>query len=154
MENKGDLAKLILPEPSHFGYVTLDMERSIENFKKYFGIGSFDRMVPNYFNKRYHGRPEEFKIELAFGRVGKIVYELIHVLQGKTVHGDFLDRQGEGIHHLAYEISDLDKWTEAYKKVGIEVIMCGERTGLKWAYFNTQEITVELFERTPEGKGV
>lgn len=154
MENKGDLEKLILPEPSHFGYVTLDMERSIKNLQKYFGIGPFTRMIPNYLNKRYRGKPQDFKMELAFARVGNIVYELIQVIQGETVYGDFLNEHGEGIHHLGYEISDLAKWTEAYKKVGVEPIMSGERMGVKWAYFNTQEIVVELLERTPEGKVV
>jgi methylmalonyl-CoA/ethylmalonyl-CoA epimerase len=154
MENKGDLERLILPEPSHFGYVTLDMERSIKNLQKYFGIGPFTRMIPNYFNKRYRGKPQDFKMELAFARVENIVYELIQVIQGETVYGDFLNEHGEGIHHLGYEISDLAKWTEAYKKVGVEPIMSGERMGVKWAYFNTQEIVVELLERTPEGKVV
>jgi methylmalonyl-CoA/ethylmalonyl-CoA epimerase len=154
MENKEDLEKLILPEPSHFGYVTFNIERSIKNLQKYFGIRSFTRMVPNYFNKQYHGKPQDFKMQFALARVGNIVYELIQVLQGETTYGDFLNEHGEGIHHLGYEISDLSKWTEVYKKVGIEPIMSGERIGLKWAYFNTQEIIVELLERTPEGRVV
>jgi methylmalonyl-CoA/ethylmalonyl-CoA epimerase len=154
MESKEDGEKLILPEPTHIGYVTRDIERTMENFQKYFGLESFKKMVPDYFNRQYHGKPGDFKMQLAFARVGNIVYELIQVLQGKTIYEDFMNEHGEGIHHLGYEISDLAKWTEAYGKVGIEPIMSAERVGLKWAYFDTPGIIVELVQRGPEGKVV
>jgi len=154
MESKKDVERLILPEPTHIGYVTRDIERTMEHFQKYFGLGSFKKMVPDYFNTRYRGKPGDFKMQLAFARVGNMVYELIQVLHGKTIYEEFMNEQGEGIHHLGYEISDLAKWTQAYKEVGIEAIMSGERTGLKWSYFDTPAVVVELLERAPEGKVV
>ncbi len=154
MESKENPEKLILPEPSHIGYITRDIERAKKNLQRFFGFDSFTMMVPNYFNKKYHGEPEDFKAQLAFCRVGNVVYELIQVLSGRTSYEDFMNEHGEGIHHLGYEISSLAKWTAAYKEVGIEPIMSGERVGLKFAYFNTPEIIVELIERTPEGKVV
>jgi len=150
MKNKGNPQELVLPEVSHLGYVTRHMERSIENLRKYCGLEFSERRVPEYFNKRYRGEPEDFKIELAFAQVGNTVYELIRVVQGRTVYEDFLNKHGEGIHHLGYETPDLTGWAEAYKEVGIEVIMCGERAGVKWAYFDTPVITVELLERTDD----
>jgi len=143
--------RLILPEPTHIGYVSRDLERSMNYLQRYFGLQSFKIMEPEYFNKRYRQEPEDFKVRLAFARAGNMVYELIEVLKGRTIYDDFLQEHGEGIHHLGYEVSDLTKWTEAYRKVGIEPIMSAERAGLKWAYFNTPEIIVELLERTPEG---
>jgi hypothetical protein len=151
METKENVEKLILPEPTHIGYVTRDIQRTMENFQKYFGLESFKKMIPDYFNKRYRGKPEEFRMQLAFARVGNMVYELIQVLQGKTIYEDFMEEHGEGIHHLGYEILDLATWTKTYGKLGIAPIMSGERKGLKWAYFDTPGIIVELLERTPEG---
>ena len=151
MENKEDFSRLILPEPSHVGYVTKDLERSMEDLQKYFGLGPFKRMIPEYFNRRYHGELEDFKIDIGLCRVGNMVYELIQILQGRTIYEDFMNEHGEGIHHLGYEISDLTKWKEAYKQTGIEPIMGAERVGLRWAYFNTPRIVVELLERSPEG---
>ena len=154
MESKENIDKLVLPEPSHVGYVTRSIEKTTKDLEKYLGLEPFKRMTPNYFNKRYYSESEDFRTQLAFSRVGNMVYELIEVIQGRTVYGDFLNEHGEGIHHLGYEISDLTKWAEAYKKVGIEQIMSAERVGLRWAYFNTPGIIVELLERTPEGKVV
>ena len=154
MTSKEDPEKLILPEPSHIGYVTRDIERTERNLQRCLGLESFTVMVPNYFNKKYRGESEDFKSQLAFCRVGNIVYELIQVLQGRTAYGDFMREHGEGIHHLGYEISGLAKWLDAYKKIGIEPIMSAERAGLKFAYLNTPEIIIELIERTHEGKVV
>ena len=154
MTNKVDPEKLILPEPSHVGYVTVDIERSIGNFQKYWGIESFVKMVPEYFNRKYYGEPGDFRMQFAFARVGNMVYELIQVLEGKTLYGDFIQEHGEGIHHLGYEVSDLEEWIGAYRRAGKEPIMSAERVGLKIVYFDTPEITVELLERAPEGKVV
>lgn len=154
MADKGSPELLILPEPLHLGYVTRDIERTKRNMQRMLGLGSFTMMSPNYFNKTYRGEPEDFRTQLAVCKVGNVVYELIQVLQGRTVYDEFLKEHGEGIHHLGYEISDLARWLKAYKNIGVEVVMSGERAamsgergGLKFAYLNTPEITVELIAR-------
>ena len=101
------------------------------------------------------GEPEDFRTQLAVCKVGNVVYELIQVLQGRSVYDEFLKEHGEGTSfHLGFEISDLERWLKAYKEIGVEVIMSGERAamsgergGLKFVYLNTPEITVELIAR-------
>jgi hypothetical protein len=149
METQGNLERLILPQPAHIGYVTRDLERAVKNLRKYWGIESVTQMSHDYFNRRFYQEPGDFKLRIAYARVGAIVYEIITILEGKTVYEEFLDKCGDGIHHLGYDIPDLAQWTEAYKRMGVEPIMSGERKGLKWAYFNTPEIVVELCERAP-----
>jgi len=146
-----NVRELILPGPSHVGYVTSDIERSMADLGRYFGLGPFKEMIPDYFNRRYRGEPENFEVRLAFCRAGSMVYELIQIVQGRTIYADFMKEHGEGIHHLGYEIYDLAKWTRAYEKAGIAPIMSAERVGLRWAYFDTPRIVVELLERSPEG---
>lgn len=151
MESNDNVINLILPEPSHVGYVTRDIEKSMTDFQKYFGLGPFKEMIPDYFDKRYHGEPENFEVRLAFARAGSMVYELVQILRGRTIYEDFMKEHGEGIHHLGYEISDLARWARAYERVGIACVMSAERVGLKWAYFQTPRIVVELLERSIEG---
>jgi hypothetical protein len=83
-----------------------------------------------------------------------MVYELIQVLHGRTAYDEFLKEHGEGIHHLGYEISNLERWLKAYEKIGVKVAMSGERlamggerVGLKFVYLDTPEIMIELIER-------
>ena len=154
MQSEGDLGRLVLPEPSHIAYVTRDIHRTMSNLQKYFGLKAFTEMIPDYFNKCCYGKPEDYKVQLALSRIGNIVYEIIQVIAGRTIYEDFMQEHGEGIHHLGYEVSNLNAWTKAYKRIGVEPIMSAERIGLKYAYFNTPEIIVELIERTPEGRVV
>ena len=118
------------------------------NFQRYFGIGPFKEFKPNYYNKFYRGKPEDFEVYLAFGRAGRMVYELIQVLRGKTIYEEFLSKHDEGIHHLGYDIENLSMWIKKYQKIGIKPLMSAERVGLKWAYFNTPGVVVELIERS------
>ncbi len=147
----GDVKNLVLPQPTHVGYVTRDLERTIHDFERCFGLHSFKIMVPEYYNRRYYQEREDFEVRLAFSRVGNMVYEVIEVIKGRTIYHDFLREHGEGIHHLGYEISNLAEWIQAYRSIDIEPIMSAERIGLKWAYFNTPGIIVELLERGPQG---
>ncbi len=154
MAGNEDPERLILPEPLHLGYITRDIERTKRNLQKMLGLESFKMMSPNYFNKTYRGEPEDFKTQLAVCRVGNMVYELIQVLHGRTAYDEFLKEHGEGIHHLGYEISNLDRWLKAYEKIGVKVAMSGERlpmdgerVGLKFVYLDTPEIMIELIER-------
>lgn len=152
MENKENSTKLILPQPVHFGYVTRDIERSIKNLERYFGLVKILRKTPSYFNKTYHGKPEDFEMQFAYCRVGSLVYEFIQTIRGSTVYDEFLKEHGEGIHHLGYEVENLSEWIEAYGKVGIRPIMTAERVGAKFAYFSTPEIIVELVQLSPEAR--
>ena len=77
-----------------------------------------------------------------------MVYELIQVLRGKTIYEEFLSKHDEGIHHLGYDIENLSMWIKKYQKIGIKPLMSAERVGLKWAYFNTPGVVVELIERS------
>ena len=147
MDDKGNPEKLSLPKPAHVCYVTRDLERTARNLEKYLGLEPFARREPELTNKRYYGKPEDFKFRIAFSKTGDMVYELVQAIGGKTIYEDFIKEHGEGMHHLGYEISDLQKWIEAYRKIGVEPIMSADIGGGRFAYFNTPEIIVELIER-------
>jgi hypothetical protein len=151
MKKNAASIELTLPAPSHVGYVTSDIRKSMADFEQYFGLGPFKEMFPDYFNKIYRGQPGDFRLHLAFARAGHMLYEIIEVLEGRTIYEDFMNAHGEGIHHMGYEIPDLAGWTKRFEEIGIKPIMSGERKGLKWRYFETPQFIVELLERTPEG---
>jgi methylmalonyl-CoA/ethylmalonyl-CoA epimerase len=149
--SKGNPEELILPAPSHMGFVTKNLKKSIDNINKFCGLSEFTLFSPDYTNKRYYGEPEDFKFDLALCRVDGFLYELIQVVDGRTIYEDFIKVHGEVMHHLGYEIDHLDHWIEAYKRKNLFPIMSGERKGLKWAYFDVDTIIIELLERTTEG---
>ncbi len=67
-------------------------------------------------NLKYRRRPADFDMRLGWQRHGKVVYEWIQSLRGPDVYIDHMKIHGEGFHHLAFGVDDMDKdiawWTE------------------------------------------
>ena len=64
-------------------------------------------------------------LRLARGDMGGIGLELIQPLKGRSVYGEFLEKKGEGIHHLAFMVEDLDAEIADMEKRGFKVVQTG-----------------------------
>src|SRR5688572_9963508 len=62
--------------------------------------------------------------------VGQTRLELLEPLSADTTVGKFLERRGEGLHHLAFNVPDVAKGLEAVKGQGLEIIDKAPREGL------------------------
>ncbi len=102
---------------------------------------------------RYHGALGQFDQELGWQRHGAVVYEWISPLKGPTVYEDALKAHGEGFHHLAFQVEDMDKAMAAWTTAGFPVVQSGAwgekgKPGSgRFAYVDTDPIggvTVEL----------
>jgi methylmalonyl-CoA/ethylmalonyl-CoA epimerase len=133
-------------EVNQVGIVVKDMERAMKNYADFFGITFPKVFIPEYSNKMYRGEPSDFRIKIAVGMMGSLQMELIQVLQGKTVYEEFLERNGDGLHHLGFYVKNMDERIEALSKLGIGVLMKGERVGAKFAYLDTEPIVGVIFE--------
>lgn len=138
-----------LEKVNQVGIVVRDMEKAMKNYWEIFGI-SFPRVVvPEYFNRVYRGKSENFRMKIALTMMGELQVELIQPLEGKTTYGEFLEKWGEGIHHLGFRVNNLDERVATFQKLGVDVLMRGERVGGKFAYMDTGEmvgIIIELIQ--------
>ena len=57
----------------------------------------------------YRGSPSEGQAKLAFIKLGQVTLELIQPVGKDTSWQEFLDANGEGVQHIAFQVSDLDK---------------------------------------------
>jgi hypothetical protein len=79
--------------------------------------------------------------------LGPLTLELIELIDGKTVHEDFLKEKGEGIHHLGFAVKDLNKCEEEAEKLGLKVIQGIKREdGSGFAYLDSDRIGGAMFE--------
>jgi len=60
---------------------------------------------------------------------GRTRIELVEPSGSDTTVGRFLERRGEGIHHLCFEVDDLDATLERFRKAGLEVVGAEGRPG-------------------------
>lgn len=143
------------------GIVVPDRRRTTELLSSLFGIGPFrfvewpNRPEAKYY---YHGMEERIRISQAFAQVGSVELEIIQPVEGKNAYQQFLDETGGGIHHVLFEISDIDPVLQQLGKLGISVLQSGTgiRPGTRWALLDTWKLLgffIELRHRPGESDG-
>ena len=61
-------------------------------------------------------------VKTAFFKIGETKVELLQSLKSDGVIKKFLDKKGEGIHHIAFEVEDIYKEIKRLKKEGFEIL--------------------------------
>jgi methylmalonyl-CoA/ethylmalonyl-CoA epimerase len=74
---------------------------------------------------------EEQGVEAALLDVGDSHVELLRPLGPDTAVGKFLARRGQGLHHVAYRVDDIDAALARLKDEGVELIDAEPRTGIR-----------------------
>ena len=69
-------------------------------------------------------------IRATFIEQGETHIELLQPLRADSVIGRFIERHGEGVHHMAFTVADVDAKVEALQALGIPIID-GPRPGLR-----------------------
>ena len=74
---------------------------------------------------------EEQGVEAVLLDVGENHVELLAPLGEDTPVGRFLAKNGPGLHHVAYQVSDIDATLGALKQAGLELIDEQPRIGIR-----------------------
>ena len=137
-------------EPSRFcqvGVVVKSINETIKYYEKVFGFGPFEMRQVDYPNATYYGEIAGYRGKRAFFYLGPIQIELIELIDGKTIHEAFLKEKGEGVHHIAFEVDNLEKSKRNAEKAGLKVIQSFTRPdGSGFAYLDTDKTGGIIFE--------
>jgi catechol 2,3-dioxygenase-like lactoylglutathione lyase family enzyme len=144
------------------GIVVPNLEQTTQMLTSLFGIGPF-RFVdwPNRPESKYQfrGKDEHIRITQAFVQLGDVEVELIQPVEGeRNAYREFLNETGGGIHHVLFEVRDIEPVLAALKKSGVEVLQSGTgiRPGTRWVLLDTQKLLgflVELRHRPGDSDG-
>ena len=101
---------------------------------------------------------EDQGVRAALIEVGQTRLELLQPTGPETPVGRFIERRGEGLHHLAFNVKDVAESLEAVKSQGLQVIDEAPREGLSGliAFIHpksTYGVLTELVQSV-EGEGV
>ena len=86
---------------------------------------------------RYRGEPTEARAKLAFFGAGSLSIELIEPVGGPSTWQEFLDAHGEGMHHIAFHIDDMEGQVEMLAGKGMPAVQSGDYTGGCYAYIDS-----------------
>jgi len=147
MNSKQQLIKnLELPPMSQIGIVVKDMDNTIKYYEKVLGLGPFVRPDIIYKEKHYYGKPVNSEWIMGFCSLGSVELELIQPITGPTIYHDFLQVKGEGIHHLGFDVKDIEKKLALCEEMGIKIIQGGQGATSRFEYLNTAVIGGVIFE--------
>jgi methylmalonyl-CoA/ethylmalonyl-CoA epimerase len=74
---------------------------------------------------------EEQGVEAVLLDVGEGHVELLRPLSDETPVGRFLARRGPGLHHVAYQVADVEATLSALRERGLRLIDEQPRTGIR-----------------------
>ncbi len=131
--------------------VTEDHRRTMEGLVR-LGIGPFRVYTfdaGNTVDRTYAGEPEDFSLQVCFATNDGLTWEIMQPLSGRTVMRDFLDRHGEGVHHLAFDCNGAP-WQQRlamFAERGFAQTQSGRWLDQNaFSFFGTEAATTTCFE--------
>lgn len=104
----------------HVGVAVDDLDQAVALYSQRFGMAVEHRETL-----------EDQGVEAVLLEVGESHVELLRPLGADTAVGRFLDRNGPGLHHVAYGTDDIQSALEAARAAGLRLIDEGPRTGMR-----------------------
>ena len=99
--------------------------KDVSAFWHKIGFPEFEINHPELGEKHYYESEVDHDLIQGWQRHGDIAYEWCIPISTPIVYDDHIKKHGEGIHHLAYAVEDMDKVLEDYKAKGYVVSMGG-----------------------------
>jgi catechol 2,3-dioxygenase-like lactoylglutathione lyase family enzyme len=109
---------------SQYALVVRSLERVSAYWQK-LGFPAMDVTHGPLTDLVYRGQPGRFDQKLGWHRHGTVTWEWIEPLAGPTVYEDFLKEHGEGFHHFALDVPDIDAASAAWEARGVKIVQSG-----------------------------
>ncbi len=133
----------MIPEKiEHIGIAVKNIEESLKYYEGVLGLKCY----------KIEEVPDQ-KVKTAFMMVGETKLELLESTSDDGPIGKFIEKKGEGIHHIAFAVTDLAERLREVEEKGIQLIDKVPRKGaegLSIAFLHpksTQSILTELCEK-------
>ena len=95
----------------HIGIAAADMEAALRRYTE--GAGA--RLVEREPSK-------DGTMEIAMLWLGNAFLEILSPRQGESAIRKFIEKRGEGLHHIAYEVADIEGELKRLKAAGYELL--------------------------------
>ena len=109
-------------EIGQVGVVVKDLDKTMEYLTS-LGFGPFIVRTVTHPSGKVRGKKGSYQIKVALSQQGPVQIELIEWQKGNTIYNEFLEKKGEGLHHIRFKVRDLNATLAKFSKMGIEVLM-------------------------------
>lgn len=102
----------------HIGIAVKDLATSVPLFEKLLN-------TPCYKTETVAGE----KVNTAFFQTGETKVELLESIDEEGVIAKFIARKGEGLHHIAFEVADIEKEMARLQSEGFQLLNSTPKKG-------------------------
>ena len=108
----------MLRKIEHLGIAVKSIEQSLKTFEALLGTTCYKIE-----------RVESEHVKTAFLIIGESKIELLEASSPDSAIGKFLEKKGQGIHHIAFDVEDIFAEIERLKNEGFELIQLTPKDG-------------------------
>ena len=122
----------------HIGIAVSNLENAISFYEKVFGLKCYN--IEEVVDQ---------KVRIAFFMVGQTKIELLESTDSEGHIGKFIEKNGEGIHHIAFAVNKIEEQLAHAEKMGVKLIDRTSRKGaegLDIAFFHPKSTAGVLIE--------
>jgi len=102
----------------HIGIAVKNLDESIKYYEEILGLKCYNIE-----------EVKEQKVKTAFFKVGQTKIELLESTDPEGPIGKFIEKKGEGIHHMAFAVENIEEKLEEAEKKGVRLIDKTPRSG-------------------------
>lgn len=129
----------------HIGIAVSDLDKAVAFYEKVFGLVCYGIE-----------EVKDQKVRTAFFMLDKTKIELLEPTDPEGPVGRFIEKRGEGIHHIAFAVNDLMNQLNSIRENGVDLIDSFPRKGaegLNIAFLHPKStfgVLTELCEAAPD----
>jgi methylmalonyl-CoA/ethylmalonyl-CoA epimerase len=110
----------------HIGIAVRNLDDAIKNYEQLLQTPCYKTEIV-----------ESEAVKAAFFKIGESKIELLQALDSEGPIHQFIEKRGEGIHHIAYEVADIKEEMARFKAAGSRLLNDEPKMGAdnKWVCF-------------------
>jgi len=102
----------------HIGIAVTSLDEAIPFYEKVLGLDCYSIE-----------EVKDQKVKTAFFKVGQTKIELLEPTDPESAVAKFISKKGEGIHHIAFAVNDIDRKLKEVEEKGVKLIDNVSRKG-------------------------
>ncbi|MEN6294517.1 MAG: methylmalonyl-CoA epimerase [Chloroherpetonaceae bacterium] len=96
---------------NHIGIAVKDLEQSLPIFQRLFQVENIHRETV-----------EDQKVKIASFKIGEVRIEITQAISEDSPIAKFIEKKGEGVHHIAFETDDINQELSRIKSDNFNII--------------------------------
>ena len=137
----------LLGEMQHVAISVKDTEEAVKYFSK-MGVKFGDINIGARPDATLRGKPSPHRLKQAMSTNIRPNFQITQIVDGTSSQREFYETKGLGVHHLCYNVDNLEETVAKFKELGIDVLQ--ESKALGYRFMDTSKIcgfVIEIVQR-------